>query len=198
MTDRVVVLLLGPVQAPAAPPGCDGALFAAAMAEDVFAVFGELEGIDEAIAFSDPAGAALAGSLAWPGTALVQLAAGSALPDLWRQVTERGYRQAAIVVADAPDLPALHVAKAFSALGSSAAAAAPAVNGGVVILAGRLPPPPGVAGADMDRPPPPGVRRTLPWHRLRRPGDLARLDPGLEGWEATRALLPAGSSPGPT
>ena len=60
MTDRVVVLLLGPPQAPAAPPGCDGALFAAAMAEDVFAVFGELEGIDEAIAFSDPAGAALA------------------------------------------------------------------------------------------------------------------------------------------
>ncbi len=29
------------------------------------------------------------------------------------------------------------------------------------------------------------------WHRLRGPGDIARLDPGLEGWENTRALLSA-------
>ncbi len=27
------------------------------------------------------------------------------------------------------------------------------------------------------------------WHRLRTPADLARLDPGLEGWEETRVLL---------
>jgi hypothetical protein len=27
------------------------------------------------------------------------------------------------------------------------------------------------------------------WHRLRTPADLRRLDPGLEGWEETRALL---------
>jgi hypothetical protein len=30
------------------------------------------------------------------------------------------------------------------------------------------------------------------WHRLRGPDDLARLDPRLEGWEATRALLTRG------
>lgn len=30
---------------------------------------------------------------------------------------------------------------------------------------------------------------TQGWHRLRSPGDLAGLDPGLEGWETTRALL---------
>ncbi|MEU0572030.1 hypothetical protein ABZ297_42435, partial [Nonomuraea sp. NPDC005983] len=29
------------------------------------------------------------------------------------------------------------------------------------------------------------------WHRLRTPDDLGRLDPGLEGWESTRALLRA-------
>ena len=27
------------------------------------------------------------------------------------------------------------------------------------------------------------------WHRLRTPADVTRLDPGLEGWEETRALL---------
>jgi hypothetical protein len=31
------------------------------------------------------------------------------------------------------------------------------------------------------------------WHRLRAPADLAALDPGLEGWEATRALLTQGA-----
>jgi hypothetical protein len=29
------------------------------------------------------------------------------------------------------------------------------------------------------------------WHRLRTPADLTRLDPGLEGWDNTRALLSA-------
>jgi len=33
------------------------------------------------------------------------------------------------------------------------------------------------------------VAATPGWHRLRRPEDVGRLDPGLEGWEATRALL---------
>jgi hypothetical protein len=30
---------------------------------------------------------------------------------------------------------------------------------------------------------------TPAWHRLRTPADVNRLDPGLEGWEETRALL---------
>jgi hypothetical protein len=33
------------------------------------------------------------------------------------------------------------------------------------------------------------VAGTPGWHRLRGPDDLARLDPGLEGWDATRNLL---------
>jgi hypothetical protein len=27
------------------------------------------------------------------------------------------------------------------------------------------------------------------WHRIRTPLDLQRLDPALDGWDATRALL---------
>jgi len=30
------------------------------------------------------------------------------------------------------------------------------------------------------------------WHRLRSVEDLSRLDPGLEGWQATRGLLRSG------
>jgi hypothetical protein len=36
------------------------------------------------------------------------------------------------------------------------------------------------------------VARATEWHRLRQPADLAYLDPRLEGWEATRALLSGG------
>ena len=54
--------------------------------------------------------------------------------------------------------------------------------------------------ATLDELTPQGLRRLAPsptdvapatsWHRLRGPDDLSRLDPRLEGWEATRALLP--------
>ena len=33
------------------------------------------------------------------------------------------------------------------------------------------------------------VAVTPAWHRLRGPADLARLDPALDGWDTTRALL---------
>jgi hypothetical protein len=52
---------------------------------------------------------------------------------------------------------------------------------------------------DLDTAEPLAVRAAAPrsgavavtpgWHRLRGPADLARLDPALEGWDATRALL---------
>ena len=38
-------------------------------------------------------------------------------------------------------------------------------------------------------PSPGDVALTPSWRRLRRREDLAALDPDLEGWEATRALL---------
>jgi hypothetical protein len=73
--------------------------------------------------------------------------------------------------------------------------------GGLLGVGVRLPVPPWLPDVDLDAVTPAGLRRYAPrsvevaaapgWHRLCGPGDLAYLDPGLEGWEATRALLSA-------
>jgi hypothetical protein len=109
--------------------------------------------------------------------------------------------QVVLVAADAPDLPGLVLAKCFSALENTSVAAAPALRGGLVALGCRLPVPDWLtaAGVGLDTEDAPerlraaAPRRSLvlvpPWRRLRLPADIASLDPGLEGWEATRALL---------
>ena len=108
----------------------------------------------------------------------------------------------ALVTADAPDLPGLLIGKLWRALGRSEVAVCPAEGGGVVAMATLLPAPGwiGRARVDLDtadcldrlRAAAP-TRRSVAvgpgWHRLRSPGDLGRLDPGLEGWDVTRALL---------
>lgn len=192
MNRRVAILLLtGPPISAAAPPGIDGAAFAAAMAEDVFTVVGELDGVDEGIAYT-PDWAALAQRIRWPQTWLIAVPTGNGAAAALAAAAAAGYSEAVLVAADAPDLPALHLAKVFSAMGTSSSAGAVSVTGGLVLLATRLPAPTlacGATGGDLDGSLPPGARETLPWRRLRRPADLARLDPGLEGWEATRALL---------
>ncbi|MFC7480277.1 hypothetical protein ACFQX7_09825 [Luedemannella flava] len=80
-------------------------------------------------------------------------------------------------------------------------AAAPAVDGGPGLLgvASRLPAPDWLPDAELDALDVLTVRRVAPqltdvvstagWHRLRGPEVLAALDPRLEGWDATRALL---------
>ena len=106
-----------------------------------------------------------------------------------------------MVAADAPDLPGLLVAKPFSGMATAAVGAVPAEGGGLVVLATRLPAP-GWLPPDVDLDTADAVdrlRSTAPrrrdlvvaagWRRLRTPADLRGLDPGLEGWEATRALL---------
>ncbi|MGI8530995.1 MAG: DUF2064 domain-containing protein [Geodermatophilaceae bacterium] len=149
MRARAAVLLLtGADASSAAPPGCDGHALAAAMAEDVLTVFAELDDVDEVIAFSEPR-RVLAEAIGWPGTTLLCVPAEATPADVLSRLAGMGYREAALVASDAPDLPALHVAKAFSALGTSPAAVALAVNGGVVILASRLPPPAGLGGAAL-------------------------------------------------
>jgi hypothetical protein len=92
-----------------------------------------------------------------------------------------------------PDLPALSRAPA-------GASGQPA--DGLAVLGSRLPAPPWLDPefADLDAPDAVDrLRSAAPrrrdlvvapaWRRLRAPADLAGLDPGLEGWEATRALL---------
>jgi hypothetical protein len=116
----------------------------------------------------------------------------------------QGGRPAAVgvvVCGDAPDLPPLLVAKLFAALDTADAAACPCEGGGLVAFGTRLPVPAWVlaAGAGLDTPAATArLRAAAPrrafavgpgWRRLRRPADVTRLDPGLEGWDVTRALL---------
>ena len=108
----------------------------------------------------------------------------------------------AVVAGDAPDLPGLLVGKCFRALSSAQVSVCPAPDGTLVALAAHLPVPGWLAasGVGLDSVGAVGVlsaaapnRRAFAvgpgWHRIRGPGDLPRLDPGLEGWEQTRQLL---------
>ena len=112
-----------------------------------------------------------------------------------------GADEAAIVCADAPDLPPLLLGKLFSALTSVDAAVCPAENGGLAALAARLPVADWLreAGLSLDdvdaldrlrtAAPRRGLNVGSGWHRIRSEADLSELDPGLEGWAATRAWL---------
>lgn len=101
---------------------------------------------------------------------------------------------------DAPDLPGLHVGKVFQALEQADLAWVPVADGGVAVLGFALPladwvrrARPGFDGTPLDwLAAAPDRHRAVAapgWHRLRHPGDLRHLDPGLSGWETTRALL---------
>lgn len=205
MTRRVVAVpLTGPPPASACPPGVEPAAFATALAEDVVNLVTDLAGVDPAIVATGD-NAVLADSLRWPGTTVLRLPADTASPALVAALAGLaglGYDQAALVSPDAPDLPGLVLAKPFRALTTRPVAVAPATSGGLVAFACELPVPGWLAGFDLDFDDPGMVERlkeraprrrdvfvTPEWHRLREPADLALLDPGLEGWEATRSLL---------
>jgi hypothetical protein len=105
------------------------------------------------------------------------------------------------MVADAPDVPGLTLGKLLRPLSSRPVAVAPAEGSGPGLLgvATRLPVPNWLPALDLDTAAPAEVRAAAPrpgevavtagWRRLRGPADLTTLDPGVEGWEATRALL---------
>ena len=199
MTRRAAALLLsGPPAARACPPGIAPAEFARAMAEDVADLLADLPGLDPVVAAAADR-VADAEDVVWPGTPVLEVAGRPV--DVLTALAEQGYDEAAVFAADVPDLPGLLVAKPFSALSTAPVAAAPADGGGLVALACRLPVPAWLpVDVDLDEPyaverlkaaaPSPGdVVLTPAWRRLRRREDLAALDPDLEGWEATRALL---------
>ncbi|MBB2747550.1 UNVERIFIED_ORG: hypothetical protein FHR35_007431 [Microbispora rosea subsp. rosea] len=188
---RVVAVLVTPGMAGAAPPGVDPAEFLTAMAEDTYEMVAGLELVRPVILSAGVPGLE---DIAWPGTPVLPIAspadAFAALPQ-----EEEGV----IVSADAPDLPPLLIGKLFRELGRAHLAVCPAEGGGAVAVAARLPVPewaapdfdePDVVAAMRRRAPGPRMVATGPgWHRLRKPQDVARLDPGLEGWDNTRALL---------
>ena len=199
MTRRAAALLLsGPPAARACPPGIAPAEFARAMAEDVADLLSDLPGLEPVVAAA-PDRVADAEDVVWPGTPVLEVAGRPV--DVLAALAGQGYDEAAVFAADVPDLPGLLVAKPFSALSTAPVAAAPASGGGLVALACRLPVPAWLpVDVDLDEPyaverlvaaaPNPGdVVLTPSWRRLRRREDIASLDPELEGWEATRALL---------
>jgi hypothetical protein len=171
----------------------------AAMLEDVVDLVAEMQQVEGAlVAVAEAESAARA--VAWPGmqvlvTADATVAAGLAA------LAEAGADEGALSCADVPDLPALLIGKLFSALTTAEVAVCPADSGALVVLASRLPAPPWLAalGLSLDLPDTldrlraAAPRRALHvgsgWHRVTGAADAMRLDPGLEGWEATRAWL---------
>ncbi|MGY4768295.1 hypothetical protein ACXC9Q_15390 [Kribbella sp. CWNU-51] len=129
-------------------------------------------------------------------------AAGSTTAEVGGSISGTGRVAAVVAVAyDAPDLPGLLIGKLFRALSTADIAVCPAEDGSQVALGVNLP----IANwltdsldlsldltlAELDQAKPRrhAVAVGPGWHRLRSPADLARLDPGLEGWDATRSIL---------
>ncbi|WP_184612262.1 hypothetical protein [Sphaerisporangium krabiense] len=192
---RQAAVLVTPRAGAGAPPGVDAREFLFALAEDTYEIVAGLDLVEPVIVAAGVDGLE---EIAWPGTKVLSA------PDVAGAFAALGaYGEEAVVVsADAPDLPPLLIGKLFRELGRAPIAVCPAEGGGAVAIAARLPYP-DWATAGLDDPDvvarlraqAPGRRMVATgpgWHRLRVPGDLARLDPGLEGWENTRLLLGAG------
>ncbi|MQA86862.1 MAG: hypothetical protein GEV03_20085 [Streptosporangiales bacterium] len=189
---------------PTAPPGVDADQFRLALLEDTYEVIATLELVTAALALCPP-DQPDAEEVTWPDSPVIRMpvmsSASIAAATLTR-LHELGAEQAAVVVGDAPDLPQLLLGKLFRGLARADAAACAAEGGGLVALAARLPVAAWLAAADVDLDADDALdrlhaatpsKRALSigpgWHRIRRPEDIGRLDPGLEGWDVTRALL---------
>jgi hypothetical protein len=178
----------------AAPEGIDPANFAAACLLDSYEVVADLIGVTSGIA-----GPAAVAEMLWPGA--LHLPAEMTVPMMAHQLSEVA-DELVVLPADLPDLPGLVLAKLFKVLHRTDFAIAPEQDGeGCAAIGVSLPLADWIPddAFDLDHNPyerlsaiaPRRSRCTLApaWHRLRTPADLRRLDPGLEGWEETRALL---------
>jgi hypothetical protein len=195
---RWVVVLATSMDGRGAPPGIDPIAFALANLEDTYEVAAGLSLVHATIA-CPPAHAGSAASLLWSGAEVIPT---GDVREVFARLAQLGATQSAVISADAPDLPALAVGKLFRALGRADLAVSPCQRGRVVAFAATLPLAPWLSDVDLsfddagllDRLAAAAPRRsalaTTPgWHRLSEPSALAFLDPGLEGWESTRALL---------
>ncbi len=191
---RVVAVLVRQSMAKSAPRGVDARLWLEAVAEDTYEMVSGLELVTPVLVTSVPG----LDEIVWPGTEVISIAEDEPLRSILGKL---GGDQAAVIAGDAPDLPPLLVGKLFRELGRAQITVSPAERGGAVALACGLPAPTW-ADPDLDDPdlvatlraqaPGPRMVATTPgWHRLRAPEDVERLDPGLEGWDNTRALLTA-------
>ncbi|GAB2575071.1 glycosyltransferase family protein [Microlunatus antarcticus] len=192
---RLVLVLARYDAAGAAPPGVDPAAFAHACLADTYEVAADLVG-----ARSGLVGPAALDALLWPGSLRLEE---RGLRDLLAACAEEA-DEVVLVPADAPDLPGLALAKQLKVLHRADVAVAPEWGGpGCVALGFRLPVAAWLPLEDLDldldptstlravAPSPALVEVTPQWHRLRGAAGVHRLDPALEGWEETRALLSA-------
>jgi hypothetical protein len=198
VTRRVVVV---PLAVPDwCPPGVDPGRWRHALAEDVVDILNTLAQADSAVACL-AADRSLADAVLWPTMRVYEVPA-LTLPQLLGATARDGYEQAALIAPDAPDLPAMLIGKLLRPLSTRTLAVAPAIGGaGLLGLAARLPAPDWLPDLGLAQVDPALLRRAAGkpaevavspgWHRLAGPDDLGRLDPALEGWEATRALLSA-------
>jgi Uncharacterized protein conserved in bacteria (DUF2064) len=200
---RLVVVLVVPAEGDWAPPGRDPEDWRLALAEDTYEVLAGLDLVEVHVAVvgGDDATVDQVAGLTWPGTPVFAVDARRPLLTAAEHIGTG--RSVVLVSHDAPDVPGLLVGKLFRALGSAEAAVCPATDGSLVAVGLRLPVPDWLAGldltfdttlAELDAAKPRRLAVALGpgWHRLREPADLSQLDPGLEGWEATRAILSSG------
>ncbi|MCO8272268.1 hypothetical protein M1L60_16875 [Actinoplanes sp. TRM 88003] len=196
MVRRVVAALLVPVTW--SPPGVDLTAWRAALAEDVVDLLARLAQAEGAIAATAD-DLKLAEEIAWPGMPVYEVPTPTYLPVLAAAAAD-GFDQAAVIAADAPDVPGMILGKLLRPLENKAVAVAPGGPGnGLFGLATSLPAPDWLADHTLDdataqvlrrnAPRPGDVSSTPEWRRLRGAAELASLDPALEGWENTRALL---------
>lgn len=174
---------LAPGAAP--PPGIDPGAYARALWQDTYDALDDLTGVTAYVAAPDDPGLGT-----W-------LPAADATAALCAMHDDQGATIGAVIAGDAPDLPGLLVGKLFGACEDTYAGVLPASDGRLVGLAARLPLPDWLDGVTLDqgldwlhaRAPFKAVQVGPGWYRLREPTDVARLDPRLDGWYATRALL---------
>ena len=196
MTRRVAVAVLVPVRW--APPGTGMATWRAALAEDVVDLLRELAQVEAAIAVTAE-DRALAEAISWPGMPIYQVES-LRVGEIFVAAARDGFAQAALVAGDAPNLPGLTVGKLLRPLTTRPLAIARADAGpGLVGVAANLPVPGWLPDFDLDAGDPGLLRRAAErpeqvgsapeWRRMRTPDDLHALDPAVEGWDVTRALL---------
>ncbi|MBX6358375.1 MAG: hypothetical protein IRZ05_21300 [Micromonosporaceae bacterium] len=199
MVHRAVIALLVPV--PWHPPGIDPVAWRTALAEDVVDLLATLAEVEPAIAVT-AADRALASAVAWPTMPVYEVPAPTPRAAFAAAAAD-GFDQAAVLAADAPDLPGLLVAKLLRPLTTRPLAVAPATSAGapagLLGIAARLPAPDWLPDLDLDQGSPVALRKAAPsptgvvaapgWRRIRGPADLDTLDPAVEGWDATRTLL---------
>jgi uncharacterized protein DUF2064 len=200
--DRRVVVLVVPAVGTWAPPGRSPEPWRLALAEDTYEVLASLDRVDVAVAVIGGTDASLAeiSALTWPNTPVYTVDPARPVLDA---IEKAGPAAAVVAVShDVPDLPGLLIGKLFRALGSADLAVCPAEDGTQAAIGINLPTAPwlppaldfdiSLAELDEAKPRRHAVAIGPGWHRLRSAGDLARLDPGLEGWDATRSILRRG------